>query len=80
MTRLTIECMHGTRNIGYGGPHERDKGNKIGNDIGGSVKEKAKETAQIGELCVLIEKVWREYQDLQDQYRKLTGREYEWLK
>ena len=39
-----------------------------------------KETAQIGELCVLIENVWKEYQDLQDQYRKLTGREHEWLR
>lgn len=32
------------------------------------------------ELTNLIEKVWREYQNLQDQYRKLTGRQYEWLR
>ena len=32
------------------------------------------------ELANLIEKVWREYQNLQDQYRKLTGREHEWLR
>jgi hypothetical protein len=35
---------------------------------------------QIGELTVLIEKTWREYQNLQDQYRKLTGKEHGWLK
>ena len=39
-----------------------------------------KETAQIVELIVLIQKVWKEYQDLQDQYRRLTGRQYEWLR
>ena len=32
------------------------------------------------ELANLIEKVWKEYQNLQDQYRKLTGREHEWLR
>ena len=32
------------------------------------------------ELANLIEKVWKEYQNLQDQYRKLTGRQYEWLR
>ena len=32
------------------------------------------------ELANLIEKVWREYQNLQDQYRKLTGKEHEWLR
>ncbi len=32
------------------------------------------------ELANLIEKVWKEYQNLQDQYRKLTGRQHEWLR
>ena len=32
------------------------------------------------ELANLIENVWREYRNLQDQYRKLTGRDYEWLR
>lgn len=32
------------------------------------------------ELANLIEKVWKEYQNLQDQYRKLTGREHGWLR
>ena len=38
------------------------------------------EEDRLGELRVLIEKVWREYQNLQDQYRKLTGKEYMWLR
>ena len=38
------------------------------------------EEDRLGELRVLIENVWREYQNLQDQYRKLTGKEHEWLK
>jgi len=36
-----------------------------------------------GELYKLgkkIEQAYREYQNLQDQYRKLTGRDYEWLR
>jgi hypothetical protein len=37
------------------------------------------EEDRLGELRVLIEKVWREYQNLQDQYRKLTGKEHGWL-
>jgi DNA-directed RNA polymerase subunit RPC12/RpoP len=45
-----------------------------------AIDKPKKEIAQIGELCVLIEKVWREYQNLQDQYRKLTGKEYMWLR
>jgi len=45
-----------------------------------AIDKPKKEIAQIGELCVLIEKVWREYQNLQDQYRKLTGRQHEWLR
>jgi len=32
------------------------------------------------ELANLIEKVWKEYQNLQDQYRKLTGKEHGWLR
>mgnify|MGYP001055291985 CR=1 FL=1 len=39
-----------------------------------------KETEQIVDLIVRIENVWREYQNLQDQYRELTGKEHEWLK
>jgi len=39
-----------------------------------------KETLHIGELCVRIENVWREYENLQDEYRKLTGRDYMWLR
>ena len=39
-----------------------------------------KETLHIGELCVRIENVWREYMNLQDEYRKLTGRDYMWLR
>ena len=39
-----------------------------------------KETAQIADLIVRIENVWREYQNLQDQYRKLTGKEHGWLR
>jgi len=38
------------------------------------------EEDRLGELRVLIENVWREYQNLQDQYRKLTGKEHEWLR
>jgi hypothetical protein len=38
------------------------------------------EEDRLGELRVLIEKVWREYQNLQDQYRKLTGKEHGWLR
>ena len=38
------------------------------------------EEDRLGELRVLIENVWREYQNLQDQYRKLTGREHGWLR
>ena len=38
------------------------------------------EEDRLGELRVLIENVWREYRNLQDQYRKLTGRDYEWLR
>ena len=39
-----------------------------------------KETEQIVNLIVRIENIWKEYQDLQDQYRRLTGREHEWLR
>lgn len=45
-----------------------------------AIDEPKKEIAQIGELCVLIEKVWEKYWHLQEQYRKLTGRQHEWLK
>jgi len=38
------------------------------------------EEDRLGELRVLIEKVWREYRNLQDEYRKLTGRDYMWLR
>ena len=38
------------------------------------------EEDRLGELRVLIENVWREYMNLQDEYRKLTGREYMWLR
>jgi vacuolar-type H+-ATPase subunit D/Vma8 len=39
-----------------------------------------KETEQMVDLIVRIENIWREYRNLQDQYRKLTGRDYEWLR
>ena len=39
-----------------------------------------KETEQIVNLIVRIENIWKEYQDLQDQYRRLTGRQHEWLR
>jgi len=39
-----------------------------------------KETEQMVDLIDRIENVWREYRNLQDQYRKLTGRDYEWLR
>lgn len=39
-----------------------------------------KETAQIADLIVCIENIWREYRNLQDQYHKLTGRDYMWLR
>ena len=35
---------------------------------------------EIADLIDRIENVWREYRNLQDQYRKLTGRDYEWLR
>ena len=38
------------------------------------------EEDRLGELRVLIENIWKEYQNLQDQYRKLTGREHGWLR
>jgi len=38
------------------------------------------ENMQIADLIDRIENVWREYRNLQDQYRKLTGRDYEWLR
>ena len=38
------------------------------------------EEDRLGELRVLIENVWREYMNLQDEYRKLTGRDYMWLR
>jgi len=41
-------------------------------------------TTPVSPHCIaedyLIENVWREYRNLQDQYRKLTGRDYEWLR
>jgi hypothetical protein len=40
----------------------------------------SQEQAEIKELKSLIEKVWEEYWHLQEQYRKLTGRQHEWLK
>ena len=39
-----------------------------------------KETEQMVDLIVRIENIWREYRNLQDQYRKLTGKEYGWLR
>ena len=39
-----------------------------------------KETEQMVDLIVRIENIWREYRNLQDEYRKLTGRDYMWLR
>ena len=39
-----------------------------------------KETEQIYDLIVRIENIWREYRNLQDEYHKLTGRDYMWLR
>jgi len=35
---------------------------------------------EIADLIDRIENVWREYRNLQDQYHKLTGRDYMWLR
>ena len=88
MGRMTNECMGGRGSYrGYGragrtntNEHRYDKEEPT--IYGGSPESPLviKETAQIGELCVRIEKVWKEYQNLQDQYRKLTGRQHEWLR
>jgi hypothetical protein len=32
------------------------------------------------DLIVRIENIWREYRSLQDEYHKLTGRDYVWLR
>lgn len=43
-------------------------------------KMMSQEQAEIKELKSLIENVWREYWHLQEHYRKLTGRDYMWLR
>lgn len=70
MGRMTNECMGGRGSYRGYGTAGRTNTNEHRYD-------KGEPTAK---LIVLIEKVWKEYQDLQDQYRKLTGREHEWLK
>jgi plasmid maintenance system antidote protein VapI len=45
-----------------------------------SLKKELHEQAEMKELTYLIEKVWKEYSNLQDEYRKLTGKEHVWLK
>ena len=43
-------------------------------------KEVKEMDERIKDLQFRIKMEWESYQYLQDEYRKLTGREYQWLK
>ena len=58
----------------------RGKEGKMDEDNRNTEQKDESEEDRLGELRVLIENVWREYRNLQDEYHKLTEKDYGWLR